>query len=86
MPLYVASHTAACLTKQALRQLMQQLLRADPVQVRRCLASQIGGRMLTEAEAPDQGTLEKFFQSQRVNCEWIIRIDLEAQGGVLAEY
>ena len=86
MPLYFAAHTAACLTKQALRQLMLTLMADKEVKVRRCLSSQIGGRMLTEVESPDQPTLEKFFQLQHVNCEWIMRIDLDAKDGAVTEY
>jgi hypothetical protein len=86
MPLYFAAHTTACLTKQALRALMQTLMDAKEVKVRRCLSSQIGGRMLTEVEAPDQPTLEKFYQSHYINCEWIMRIDLDAKGRVVTEY
>ena len=86
MPLYLAGHTTACLTKQALRDLMRILMNGKEVKVRRCLASQIGGRMLTEVEASDQLTLEKFFQSRHVNCEWIMRIDLDAKDGTITEY
>ncbi len=77
MPLYFAAHTTACLTTQAIRALMQTLLAAKEVKVRRCVASQIGGRMITEVEAPDMSTLENFYKSQRVNCEWIMRIDVD---------
>ena len=86
MPLYVAAHTTACLTKQALRELMRTLMNGKEVKVHRCLSSQIGGRMLTEVESPDQPTLEKFFQSHYVNCEWIMRIDLDAKDGIVTEY
>jgi len=86
MPLYLAAHTTACLTKQALRQLMLTLLKGEEVEVRRCVSSQIGGRMITEVESRDQPTLEKFFRSQHVNCEWIMRIDLDAKDGAVTEY
>jgi hypothetical protein len=86
MPLYFAAYTTACLTKQALRELMQTLMKGQEVRVRRCLSSQIHGRMLTEVEAQDQPTVEKFFQSQYVNCEWIMRIDLGAKDGAVKEY
>ncbi len=86
MPLYFSAHTTACLTKQALRQLMKELLAATDVKVRRCAASQLGGRMLTEVEAPDQMTLEKWFDARRVNCEWIMRIDLDGKEGSITEY
>ncbi len=86
MPLYFSAHTTACLTKQALRELMIDLLVAKDVKVRRCVASQIGGRMLTEIEAPDQPTLDKWFEARRINCEWIMRIDLDAQNEGVLEY
>ena len=85
MPLYFSAHTTACLTKQALRQLMLDLLAATEVRVRRCVSSQIGGRMLTEVEALDQSTVTRFFEACRVNCEWTMRIDLDAKEGSVAE-
>ncbi len=86
MPLYFSSHTTACLTKQALRELMRELLAGTQVKVRRSVASQIGGRMLIEAEAQDQETLEKWFKDRRLNCEWLMRIDLDARDGLVIEY
>ncbi len=86
MPIYFSAHTTACLTKQGLKELMQQLLAAKEVKVRRCVASQIGGRMLIESEAPDQPALEKFFGSRYVNIEWVMRIDLDAGEEKIEEY
>lgn len=86
MALYFSAHTIACLTKQALRELMKELLSSKDVKVRRCVASQLGGRMLTEIEAPDQPTLEKWFERHYVNVEWMMRIDLDARDGSVTEY
>ncbi len=86
MPLYFSAHTTACLTKQALRELMKELRAASEVKVRRSVASQIGGRMLVEVEAPDQATLEKWFEARRINVEWIMRIDLDGKDGGIVEY
>ena len=86
MPLYFSAHTTACLTKQATRELMQDLLQASEVRVRRAVWSQLGGRMLTEVEAPDQATLQKFFDARRINCEWMMRIDLEGSDENMIEY
>jgi hypothetical protein len=86
MPLYFSSHTTACLTKQALRELMKQLLKGgDGPEIRRCVASQIGGRILVESVAPDQRTLDQWFEARRVNCEWIMRIDLDGREGEIVE-
>jgi len=86
MARYFSAHTTACLTKQALKDLMLRLLAATSVKVLRIVSSQVGGRMLTEAEAPDQQTLEKFFEAHYVNCEWIMRIDLDAQAQGITEH
>lgn len=86
MALYFSAHTTACLTKQALRDLMRRLLAATEVKVLRIVSSQVGGRMLTETEAPDRQILEKFFEAHYVNCEWIMRIDLDAQPQGITEY
>ena len=86
MALYFSAHTTACLTKQALKELMKQLFAATEVKVRRVVSSQLAGRMLTEVEAPDQPTLEKFFAARYVNCEWIMRIDVDAKDGNVTEY
>ncbi len=85
MALYFSAHTTACLTKQALRELMKELFASTDVKVRRCVASQIGGRLLVESEAPDLTTLERWFEARRINCEWIMRIDLDGQAGTVTE-
>lgn len=79
MPLYFSSHVTACLTKQAIRKLMSQAFDAPEVTVRRAVASQAGGRMLLEIDAPDQDTIEKWIRANRLNAEWIIRIDLDGE-------
>lgn len=86
MALYFSAHTIACLTKQALRELMNDLLASKDLKVHRCVASQLGGRMLTEIEAPDQATLEKWFEKRYINIEWMMRIDLDARDGSTTEY
>ncbi len=65
---------------------MKNLRDSDELKVHRRVSSQIGGRMLTEIEAPDRPALEKFFQAHFVNCEWIMRIDLDAHDGTVVEY
>ena len=85
MPLYYSSHTTACLTKQALRALMTELLEARGVKVRRAAASQLAGRMNLECEAPDQKVLEEFLEARHISSEWVMRIDLEAYDGNILE-
>ena len=86
MPLYFSAHTTACLTKQSLGALMERLLASTDLKVRRCVASQLGGRMISEVEAPDRATLEKWFEARYLNCEWIMPIDLDARDGKVTQY
>jgi len=85
MPLYFSAHTTACLTKQELRQLMGEMLAATEVKVRRAVAGQLGGRMLLEVEAPDQVTVENWIAARRLNAQWVMRIDLQAEPGDIRE-
>ena len=86
MPLYFSSHVTACLTKQALRELMRQAFEAKEVRVRRAVASQHGGRMLLEIEAADQPTVERWSQANRLNAEWVMRIDLDGRPASIQEF
>jgi len=65
---------------------MKDLLNAPEVKVRRCVASQLAGRMIMEVEAPDQATLEKFFEARFLNCQWAMRIDLDARAEGVTEF
>jgi hypothetical protein len=65
---------------------MLRLLAATEVKVLRAVSSQVGGRMLIESEAPDRQTLEQFFEAYLVNCEWIMRIDIDAKPDGITEY
>ncbi len=86
MALYYSSHTIACLTKQALRELMKTMMASPGVKVRRCAASQLAGRMIAELEAPNQATLENWFNQHHLNVEWLMRVDLEGTNGEVGEY
>lgn len=86
MPLYFSAHTTACLSKQAMRALMERLLASTDLRVRRLVASQIGGRMIIEAESPDRPTLEKWLEAHRLTSEWVMPIDLDARDGTVTQY
>lgn len=85
MPLYFSSHVTACLTKQALRDLMSQAFAAREVTVRRAVAGQLGGRMLLEIDAPDLATIERWIEANRLNADWVMRIDLDGEPGNIQE-
>ena len=85
MPRYFSSHITACLTKQALRELMSRAFAAREVMVRRAVAGQLGGRMLLEIDAPDLVTIERWIDANRLNAEWVMRIDLDGEPGRIEE-
>ena len=85
MPLYFSSHITACLTKQAMRELMSQAFAAHEVTVRRAVAGQLGGRMLLEIEAPDLTTIERWIDANRLNAEWVMRVDLDGDPANIQE-
>ena len=86
MPLYFSSHVTACLTKQALRRLMGKAFQAKEVRVRRAVASQLAGRMLLEVEAVDQTVIENWIEANRLNAQWVMRIDLDGKPEGVEEY
>jgi hypothetical protein len=64
---------------------MNHAFQAREVKVRRAVASQLGGRMLLEVEAIDLATLEQWIAANRLNAEWVIRIDLEGDANAVRE-
>jgi hypothetical protein len=76
VPTYLSSHIIACLTRQALAQLIATLRADEEVRFVRAGASQMAGRLVCEFEAPDQERLLQFFAAHLVTYEWIIRVEL----------
>jgi sulfur transfer complex TusBCD TusB component (DsrH family) len=77
---YFSMHIIACMTRQALRQLIDTLRAAQGFRFVRANASQMAGRLLCEFEAPDQDTLLRFLEEHHITHEWIIRAELSWQG------
>jgi sulfur transfer complex TusBCD TusB component (DsrH family) len=73
---YLSMHIIACMTRQALNQLIATLQAADEVRFVRASASQMAGRLLCEFDAPDQDTLLRLLDKHHVTYEWIIRAEL----------
>jgi len=73
---YLSMHIIACMTRQALNQLIATLQAAEEVRFIRASASQMAGRLLCEFDAPDQDTLLSFLDKHHVASEWIIRVEL----------
>jgi sulfur transfer complex TusBCD TusB component (DsrH family) len=73
-------HIIACMTRQALNELIATLQRAQAVRFVRASASQLAGRLLCEFEAPDQDTLLRFLEAHNITYEWIIRVEMRWEG------
>jgi hypothetical protein len=76
VPTYLSMHIIACMTRQALNQLIVALQAAEEVRFIRASASQMAGRLLCEFDAPDQDTLLRLLDKHHVTYEWIIREEL----------
>src|ERR671918_1832831 len=80
MATYLSMHIIACMTRQALNELMATLQKAPDITFIRASASQMAGRLLCEFEAPDQETLLRFLEAHHVTYEWIIRVEMRWEG------
>jgi hypothetical protein len=73
---YLSMHIIACMTRQALNQLIATMQAAEEVRFVRASASQMAGRLLCEFDAPDQDTLLRLLDKHHITYEWIIRAEL----------
>ena len=76
MAIYLSMHIIACMTRQALDQLIASMRAAQEIRFIRACASQMAGRLLCEFDAPDQDTLLRFLDKHYIAHEWIIRAEL----------
>jgi hypothetical protein len=76
MAMYLSMHIIACMTRQALNQLITTMQAAQEIRFIRACASQMAGRLLCEFDAPDQDTLLRFLDQHYVAYEWIVREEL----------
>jgi sulfur transfer complex TusBCD TusB component (DsrH family) len=76
MASYLSMHIIACMTRQALNQLIATMQAAQDLRFIRAGASQMAGRLLCEFDAPDQDTLLRFLDQHYIAYEWIIRQEL----------
>ena len=83
MPRYVSLHTLACLTRQGAEELTARLTAATGVTARRVLVNMVEGKMLVEFEVADRATLERWFEQEGFHYDWVLRVELESEGGRL---
>jgi len=83
MARYVSLHTLACLTRQRAEELARRLAAAQEVTARRVQVNLVKGKMLVEFESADRETLEAWLKKNGYHFEWLLHIELKAQGGLL---
>ena len=76
MAIYLSMHIIACMTRQALNQLIATMQAAQEIRFIRACASQMAARLLCEFDAPDQDTLLRVLDKHHIAYEWIIREEL----------
>jgi sulfur transfer complex TusBCD TusB component (DsrH family) len=74
--IYLSMHITACMTRQALNQLIATMQAAQEIRFIRAYGSQMAGRLLCEFDAPDQDTLLRFLDKHHITHDWIIRAEL----------
>jgi hypothetical protein len=80
---YLSQHTLTCLTRQGAAELIRQVHAATLVQERRVLLNMQEGKMLIEIEVSDRTELDKWFVAQKLDFDWILRIEFESVDGDL---
>ncbi|MGH9709281.1 MAG: hypothetical protein ACRD37_01885 [Candidatus Acidiferrales bacterium] len=85
MARFISLHTLACLTRQGAEELTERLYRGTNVRTRRLVVNLYDGKMLGEFEAGSRETIEKWFHEQGVHFDWLMRIELESENGLLKQ-
>jgi len=83
MPKYVTLHTLACLTRQGAEHLASRLAAAADVKAQRVQVNLVEGKMLVEFESSDRETLEAWLKKNGFHFDWLLRVELESEGGPL---
>ena len=83
MAKYVTLHTLACLTRQGAEELARRLAAATEVAARRVQVNLLEGKMLVEFEVPDRESLESWLKKNSFHYDWLLRVELESEGGRL---
>lgn len=83
MARFVSLHTLACLTRQGAEELTARLFENASVQTLRVIVNLYEGKLLGEFEAENRNVIEKWFSKQGMHFDWLMRIELESEDGLL---
>lgn len=80
MPLYLTSHSLACLTRQGAEELVKILWKPSPVTPVRVMVNLTEGKMFAEFEAADREAAERWLTELGFHRDWLVRLELESNG------
>jgi len=80
MARYFSVHTIACLTRQQLNALIEELKRGDTVTSVRFIADTVEGKLLCEFEAPNRELVEAFLAVHNMHPHWIVQAEHDWRG------
>lgn len=83
MARFISLHTLACLTRQGAEELTAGMARATGVRMRRVAVNLYEGKMLAEFEAEKRETVEEWMAGHKIHFDWLMRVELESEGGPL---
>lgn len=75
MAKYFSLHTVACLTRQQLLALIEELKRDPTISCVRFVVDSVEGKMLCEFEAPNREMVEAFLTIHNMHPQWILRAE-----------
>ena len=84
---YISVHVVACLTRQAISNLIQGFKQNENDQVKHLHSwcDTVAGRMINEWQATDKETLIDWLEKQNIkfrgDSEWLIQVQFEAEEG-----
>jgi hypothetical protein len=77
MARYWSMHAVACLTRQQLQSLVEELKRDQTVTAIRFVADSVEGKMLCEFDSPNREILEAFLVIHNMHPQWVMRAEHE---------
>ncbi|MSR64323.1 MAG: hypothetical protein EXS18_00900 [Verrucomicrobiae bacterium] len=75
MARYFTLHTIACLTRQQLNSLVEELKRDGTIQCVRFAADTVEGKLICEFEAPNREMVEAFLVIHNMHPQWVMRVE-----------
>ena len=77
MPRYISQHTIACLTRQALEKLIEELRGDETIKCVRFVSDSLEGKLVCEFEASDKEAVLAYLNTHNMRPQWVMRVEHE---------